>query len=125
MFCKQCGQKNDQEDKFCRNCGASLQETKNEKSNILDKIQFSDKSDNILIYTMLKKIFSFKRKFDDLKKGKFGKSKNDIEYFGVNKNNDCVISNVKECKDNVEFTVTYNNHDSGSLFNLYTVFLPI
>lgn len=58
----------------------------NEKSNILDKIQFSDKSDNILIYTMLKKIFSFKRKFDDLKKGKFGKSKNDIEYFGVNKN---------------------------------------
>ena len=34
MFCKQCGQKNDQEDKFCRNCGASLQETKDEKSNI-------------------------------------------------------------------------------------------
>ena len=34
MFCKQCGQKNDQEDKFCRNCGASLQEIKNEKSDI-------------------------------------------------------------------------------------------
>ena len=34
MFCKQCGQKNDQEDKFCRNCGAPLQETKEEKSNI-------------------------------------------------------------------------------------------
>lgn len=58
----------------------------NEKSDILNKIQFSDKSDNILIYTMLKKIFSFKRKFDDLKKGNFGKSKNDIEYFGVDEN---------------------------------------
>lgn len=58
----------------------------NEKSDILDKIQFRDKSDNVLIYTILKKVFSFKRKFEDLKKGKFGKSIKDIEYFGVDKN---------------------------------------
>ena len=49
--------------------------------------------------------------------------------FGVNKNNDCVISNVKECKDYVEFTVTYNNHNyyfsSPFLgnYNIYNVVL--
>ena len=73
----------------------------NEKSNILDKIQFSDKSDksdNILIYTMLKKVFSFKKEFDDLKKGKFGKLKKDIEYFGVDENTEDLKEIAKQIR---------------------------
>ena len=49
--------------------------------------------------------------------------------FGVNKNNDCVISNVKECKDTVLFTVHYLDRQYHFIspflgdYNIYNVVL--
>lgn len=61
----------------------------NEKSNLLDFIKFvkdESENDNILLYSMLKKVFLFEYKFDELKKGKFGKCKKEVEYFGIDYN---------------------------------------
>ena len=45
--------------------------------------------------------------------------------FGVNPSNDCVISDIKECKDGVLFTVIYNHNTylfSSRFFGLYNVY---
>ena len=54
---------------------------------------------------------------------------NHIVNFGVNKNNDCVISDVSECKERTNFTVTYGGHSYRvsspfqGLYNVYNVVL--
>ena len=52
-----------------------------------------------------------------------------IVKFGVNKENDCVISGVKNCKDNTKFTLYYQqrsyivNSPFSGLYNVYNVVL--
>ena len=82
----------------------------NERSSILDKVDFREKTDNILIYTMLKKIFLFKHKFDELDKEEFGKSKEKIEYFGINKK----TKNIEELANQIK-VLFYNTYDEYSI----------
>ena len=87
----------------------------NEKSNILDSIKFTNvETDNILLYTMLKKIFFFKYKFDELGKGKFGNCKKEVEYFGIDYN----TSERKEISNQVE--VLFYNSDTDFAVKLHT-----
>ena len=54
---------------------------------------------------------------------------NNVVKFGVNKENDCVISNVTECKDKTNFTLTYDDQSYQvyspfqGLYNVYNVVL--
>ena len=82
----------------------------NERSSILDKVDFREKTDNILIYTMLKKIFLFKHKFDELDKQEFGKSKEKVEYFGINKK----TKNIKKLANQIK-VLFYNTYDEYSI----------
>ena len=82
----------------------------NERSSILDKVDFREKTDNILIYTMLKKIFLFKHKFDELDKEEFGKSKEKVEYFGINKK----TKNIEELANQIK-VLFYNTYDEYSI----------
>lgn len=50
---------------------------------------------------------------------------NNIVKYGVNEKNDCVISNVKKCKDNTKFTLSYHQHSyivNSPFFGLYNVY---
>ena len=92
-----------------------LLERFNEKSSILDSVKFSDsETDNILLYTMLKKIFLFEYEFDELRKGKFGKYKKDVEYFGIDYN----TSRRNKISNQVE--VLFYNSSSDYSVKLYT-----
>lgn len=87
----------------------------NEKSNILDSIKFTNvETDNILLYTMLKKIFLFKYQFDKLGKGKFGNCKKDVEYFGIDYN----TSERKKVSEQVD--VLFYNSDTDFAVKLDT-----
>ena len=87
----------------------------NEKSNILDSIKFTNvETDNILLYTMLKKIFLFKYKFDELGKGKFGNYKKEVEYFGIDYN----TSERKKVSEQVD--VLFYNSDTDFAVKLDT-----
>lgn len=54
---------------------------------------------------------------------------NNVVKFGVNKDNDCVISDVTECKDKTNFTLTYDGQSYQvyspfqGLYNVYNVVL--
>lgn len=79
----------------------------NEKSDILDKIDWSEKDDgaSYIFYAMLKKIFTFEYEFEDLEKGNFeGDKYKDIAYFGVS------ASSREEIKDQIR-VLYYNNDD--------------
>lgn len=89
----------------------------NEKSNILDFVKFvknENETDSIILYSMLKKIFLFEYKFNELKKGKFGKSTKEVEYFGIDYNS----IGSKELATQVE--VLFYNSDTDFSVKLYT-----
>ncbi|MBR1776108.1 hypothetical protein IJ750_03425 [bacterium] len=58
----------------------------NEKSDILDQIDWSPRNESYIIYAMLKKDFQFVNAFDKLGKSKFKDKKTD--YFGINRRSD-------------------------------------
>ena len=58
----------------------------NEKSELLDKINWNDPNNAYLLYAMLKKDFSYTSRFDILKKESFNNSKEKYNYFGIDKN---------------------------------------
>lgn len=57
----------------------------NEKSELLDKINWTSKNRAYLLYAMLIKNFDFSPKFDVLAKEKFGKDEEPVSYFGIDK----------------------------------------
>lgn len=57
----------------------------NEKSELLDKINWTDPNRAYLLYAMLVKNFEFPARFDVLKKENFGKDKEPVAYFGIDK----------------------------------------
>ncbi len=57
------------------------------KSDILNRFDW-DNPDKCFIYSMLYREFKYLKKFDKLASGKFGKSFENIEYFGIDKETD-------------------------------------
>lgn len=73
-----------------------IQEKFKETSDILDTMQWAEKSQNLIVYAMLKKDFKFLNAFDKLSTGGFGQNYNAFEYFGINENsNKKLYKNVK------------------------------
>lgn len=62
-----------------------------QKSDILDSMDWNDNSESYLFYTMLFRKFEFLNKFDKLENGKFSNKYNDIKYFGIDENSDKII----------------------------------
>ena len=87
-----------------------IKEKFNEKSDILDGLDWSDR--NFLIYAMLKKDFEFLNEFSELQKEKFANSKEDVKYFGIN------ASSKSELKDSVN--VLFYNSDNDYAVKLRT-----
>ncbi len=80
----------------------------NETSDILDDFQWYEKNDeDYFLYTMLKKEFNFKKKFEELEKGYFGKYK-DIKYFGIKENDS------NQVREQVE-VLYYNSKDDFAI----------
>ena len=68
----------------------------NEKSELLDKINWTDPNRAYLLYAMLVKNFEFPARFDILKTEKFGKDKDPVTYFGIDKkSSDRLYKNVR------------------------------
>lgn len=64
-----------------------IKEKFNEKSEIIDRFTWYEKTDTIFLYTMLKKEFEFTNPFDELKKSDF-KNYSNVKYFGIDKKSD-------------------------------------
>lgn len=60
-----------------------LQTRFNEKSDILDKVDWKKEKDHYLIYSMLKKEFTFKVPFPEMGAKPFGNSQEKVKYFGL------------------------------------------
>lgn len=63
----------------------AIMEKFNEKSELLDKIDWNHPNNAYLFYAMLVKNFDFDTRFDNLKTEKFGKDKEPVNYFGISK----------------------------------------
>ena len=57
-----------------------------EKSELLDNVNWNDPTNAYLIYSMLLKDFKFTKRFDILGVEKFARSKQKVQYFGIDKN---------------------------------------
>jgi len=88
----------------------SLQEKFNEKSDILDSLNWNGK--NFLVYAMLKKDFEFVTAFKELKKDKFANNGKKVKYFGIEKNG------KSELRDSVS-VLFYNSSDDFAV-QIYT-----
>ncbi len=84
----------------------------NETSDILDSMSWSEKTDNVLVYAMLKKDFKFLNAFDKLVSGGFAQNNNSFNYFGINENSD------KKLYKNLK--VMFYNSDSDFAVKLFT-----
>ena len=68
----------------------------NEKSELLDKINWKSANRAYLLYAMLVKNFDFSPKFDILPREKFGNDKELVHYFGIDKrSSDRLYKNVR------------------------------
>ena len=83
-----------------------------ETSDILDTMQWAEKSQNLLVYAMLKKDFKFLTAFDKLSTGGFGQNYNAFQYFGINENSS------KKLYKNVK--VLFYNSDNDFAVKLFT-----
>ena len=92
-----------------RNIENDLKNKFNEKSEILNNIQWSDDGDGYLLYAMLKKDLSFESKFEKLDKDYF-KNFSNIKYFGVNKN----TKNNLDIKNQIS-VLFYENKDNFAI----------
>ncbi len=80
-----------------------LKEKFNQTSDILDQIDFSKSEDleikKYIFHAMLYREFTYKNKFDELKKGRFkGSNPTDVEFFGISedsKNKDKLLSQLE------------------------------
>ena len=71
----------------------AIYEKFNEKSELLDKINWNDPNNAYLMYAMLKKDFKFLTKFDILTAEKFNNSKQKVDYFGIKKTSSPALYN--------------------------------
>ena len=62
----------------------AIMEKFNEKSEILDKIDWNKPNSAYFLYVMLKKDFDFLQKFNNLASGNFGTNNYQTKYFGIN-----------------------------------------
>ena len=88
-----------------------IKEKFNEKSNILNELDFSSPSDGFVFYTMLKKEFTFLKPFNVLDKEPFGEGEK-VKYFGIDNDS------PSELYKNVE--VLFYNSDIDFAVNLKT-----
>ena len=76
---------------FKKSIEAAILKKFNEKSDILDTLEWSDR--NFLVYAMLKKDFEFIKAFKELKKAKFAGNGKKVRYFGLERNSDIEARN--------------------------------
>lgn len=81
-----------------------LQAKFNEESEILDMVDWSKEENHYLIYSMLKKEFTFKVPFPEMGATKFGDSEEKVKYFGLDD------SSIEETFENVE-ALFYNSEE--------------
>ena len=68
-----------------------IKEKFNETSDVLDSADWTPGAEKYTLYAMLKKDFKFLTAFDKLKQEKFGKNKEKVQYFGIDKNSDKIL----------------------------------
>lgn len=64
----------------------AIKEKFNEKSDVLNSLNWTPAPEKYLVYSMLKKDFKFLTAFDKLKPAKFGSKRGKVDYFGIDKN---------------------------------------
>ena len=69
----------------------AIKEKFNETSDVLDAVNWTPGPERYTAYAMLKKDFKFLTAFDKLKMEKFGKNKEKVQYFGINKDSDKIL----------------------------------
>lgn len=82
----------------------AIMEKFNEKSDILDLIDWTPAPKKYLVYAMLKKDFKFITAFDKLKPSRFGKFRGKVAYFGIDEDSD------KDLDDMIN-VLFYNSRD--------------
>lgn len=70
-------------EKFRNTIENELRRRFNEESHILDKVDWTVEENHYLIYSMLKKEFTFKVPFPEMGAASFGDSKEKVKYFGL------------------------------------------
>ncbi|MGN1310626.1 MAG: hypothetical protein ACI4VP_02810 [Clostridia bacterium] len=70
-------------EQFRKTIENELQRRFNEESQILDKVDWTVEENRYLIYSMLKKEFTFKVPFPEMGAASFGDSKEKVKYFGL------------------------------------------
>ncbi len=69
----------------------AIKEKFNETSDVLDSIDWTPGPEKYTAYAMLKKDFKFLTAFDKLKMERFGKNREKVQYFGINKDSDKIL----------------------------------
>lgn len=95
-----------------------IKEKFNETSSILDTLEWKDKTENILLYAMLKKQFEFENEFDKLDNGIFNEKYENIRFFGVNQNSNSETRNqinVIYYNDMEDFALSINTKQNDQV----------
>lgn len=82
----------------------AIKEKFNEKSDLLDAVDWTKEKGKYTAYAMLKKDFKFIKAFSKLDKESFGKNKTKVEYFGINEKSDSDL-------DDTLHVLFYNSKD--------------
>ncbi len=69
----------------------AIKEKFNETSDVLNSVDWTPGPNKFTAYAMLKKDFKFLTAFDKLKMERFGKNREKVQYFGINKKSDSVL----------------------------------
>ncbi len=91
-----------------------------QKSDILDKIDWEEKGEEYIFYSMLYRKFEYLKEFDKIENGTF-KDRNDVESFGLVDSTDNSVGNqidVLYYKSNDDFAILINTKDGDEvIFN--------
>lgn len=69
----------------------AIKEKFNETSDVLNSVDWTPGPNKFTAYAMLKKDFKFLTAFDKLKKQRFGKNREKVQYFGIDKKSDKIL----------------------------------
>lgn len=73
---------------------SAIKQKFNETSDVLNAVDWTPGPERFTAYAMLKKDFKFLTAFDKLKEEKFGKNKEKVKYFGIDKNSDKILDDT-------------------------------